>query len=104
MRFLFLMLFSVSSYSAVIYWDDGTALNVPESTWEVKAVPKGFNTAPYSESNPKGMLPGFQGWPEYESCKGQLTLGGVCEEPYFITPPPKLRRQREEFGGLSLGG
>ena len=107
-KLISLYLCSIPVHAAVIYFDNGIAISVPESTWQVEIHPIGFNSLPYSKYNPKGKLPGFGGWPEYSSCKGQLTLGGVCEEPYFITVPVEEPVEGPEGctpkGELSLGG
>ena len=97
LRILVSMLISLPLQAAVVYYDNGVSVYIPESTWEVKAHPKGFNSLPYSESNPKGQLPFFGGWPEYESCSGLVP----CDEPYFITT---VEEDCTPEGELSLGG
>ena len=100
LRILIASLFVSNVYAAVIYYDNGVSVYIPESTWEIQSMPKGFNSFPYSILNPKGKLPWFGGWPEYEGC--ELSLGQPCEEPYFITVP-KVEECVPE-GELSLGG
>ena len=65
---------------AVIEYDDGKTVQVPDG-WEVVVQPKGFNTAPYSLSNPGGK--NDTGWPWYNF---YLWVTG-CWEPGLVISP-----------------
>lgn len=93
----------------VVYFSNGASLSIPAESWDVKGVPKGFNTAAYGPGNPNGQLPGWGGWPEYDDgCpdESKLTTGGYVQcdrKPYWITAPdpePVVCDTRE----LTVGG
>ena len=91
-KLLLVSLLSSNAFAAVIYYDNGVSVYIPESTWEIQSVPKGFNSLPYHAIwNPKGKLPWFGGWPEYK-CDS-------CEKPYFITSKEDCTPE----GELTLG-
>lgn len=78
-----------ASAETVVEGNNGVVFKVPDN-WEVTIHPKGFNNAPYNkESNPKGILPGYGGWPGYTTYLDSLkcTSGGLVISPAVSCPP-----------------
>ena len=74
----------------LVYHPDGWTLSIPAESWEVSAVPRGFNTGSYSDVNSKGKLPGWGGWPEYfGDCSKELAVSPRrCDrQPFFLNEP-----------------
>ena len=95
---------------ATLYMPNGVSISIPLESWQVEVVPKGFNSFPYNaDTNAKGKLPGWGGWPSYtDGCKSGLVLGAeVCKRsPYFITFPEQKPEPEActPSGELTLGG
>lgn len=97
---------AMAQQDITVYYPNGVTLSVPVESWQLEIAPKGFNTRPYHETwNPMGKLPGWGGWPGYESgCDGLVISPSQCDrQPYFSAPPAEEVEACTPEGELTLG-
>lgn len=90
--FISLVVVQCAHADSVIEADNGWNIEVPEG-WSVSIAPEGYNFNPYhKKNNPKGVLPGWGGWPHYDEYLRSINCapGELVVSPSICPPQPKF--------------